>query len=127
MYVGEVQGGESGDEVPVWKEQTTGAPTIDEQLSREQTAEMAQLLVEFAGKMNLIEHDLTTGSARPIRLPPYRLPHAYRQAVQEELEEMQASGIEFTVMPFRLQGVPATFQRLMDRGLEDSIGSYIRR
>jgi hypothetical protein len=61
---------------------------------------MDQLLDEFAdvfrdepGKMNLIEHDLTTGSARPIRLPPYRLPHAYRQAVQEELEEMQASGI----------------------------------
>jgi hypothetical protein len=92
MSVKCMQGGESGDEVPVWKEQTTGAPTIDEQLSREQMAEMAQLLEEFAdvfrdepGKTNSTEHDFTTGSARPIQLSPYCLPW---QAVQEELEEI---------------------------------------
>jgi len=38
----------------------------------------------------LIEHGIQTGEAQPIRLPPYRLPHAYRDIVQKELREMLA-------------------------------------
>ena len=41
----------------------------------------------------MIEHAIETGSAQPVRLPPYRLPHAYCQAVKDELEEMISSGI----------------------------------
>ena len=38
-------------------------------------------------------HDVDTGSAHLIRLPPYLLPHAYREAVHEELKEMLADGL----------------------------------
>ena len=41
----------------------------------------------------MIEHAIETGSPQPMRLPPFRLPHAYRQAVKDELEEMISSGI----------------------------------
>ena len=41
----------------------------------------------------MIEHDVNTGTARPVRLPPYRLPHAYRDTVKKEIEEMLQSGI----------------------------------
>lgn len=36
---------------------------------------------------------IDTGSANPVRLPPYRLPHAYREIVQSKLKEMLESGI----------------------------------
>ena len=39
-----------------------------------------------------MEHGIDTGTANPIRLPPYRLPHAYRETVQKELKEMMESG-----------------------------------
>ena len=41
----------------------------------------------------MTEHGMVTKSERPIRLPPYRIPHAYRTAVMEELEEMERSRI----------------------------------
>ena len=99
MYVSEVQDGEVDDEVLVWKEDPTeqAQPTIGEQLSSRQKVEIAQLLEEFSdffreGPGKTV-HDVDTGSAHPIRLPPYRLPHAYREAVHEELEEMLADGL----------------------------------
>lgn len=41
----------------------------------------------------MVEHTIETGSAPPVKLPPYRLPQAYRQTVKAELEEMISSGI----------------------------------
>ena len=40
-----------------------------------------------------MEHHIETGDSSPIRLTPYRLPHAYRETVRKELEEMQMQGI----------------------------------
>ena len=34
-----------------------------------------------------------TGTAKPIRLPAYRLPHAYRDEVKKELDEMLRNGV----------------------------------
>ena len=41
----------------------------------------------------LAEHKIKTGQAKPVRQPPYRLPHAYRDVVKEELHFMQENGI----------------------------------
>lgn len=41
----------------------------------------------------LIEYGIDTGTARPIRQQPYRLPYAYRETVKKELEEMKEAGI----------------------------------
>ena len=55
----------------------------------------------------MIEHYIDTGSAQPVRLPPYRLPHAYNQAVKDKLEGMISSEIIESVP---LSGVPRLFQ-----------------
>ena len=46
---------------------------------------------EGPGKTTLMVHDVDTRSAHPVRLPPYRLPHAYHEAVHRELKEMASS------------------------------------
>ena len=71
-----------------------------QQLSEQQWAELRTFLTEFSdvmktipGRTNLVEHDIQTGEAHPVRLPPYRLPHAYRDSVQNEIKEMLEQGI----------------------------------
>ena len=41
----------------------------------------------------MIEHSIDTGTAHPIRLPPYRLPYAYQKTVESELKEMLEEGV----------------------------------
>lgn len=41
----------------------------------------------------MTKHRIQTGETRPIRLPPYRLPHAYRETVKTELEQMECDGV----------------------------------
>ena len=45
------------------------------------------------GETTVTEHRIVTGEARPVRLAPYRIPHALRQDVRRELEEMLDHGI----------------------------------
>ena len=45
------------------------------------------------GKTSLCEHRIETEGSKPVRLPPYRLPHAYRDQVKKELAEMECNGI----------------------------------
>ena len=61
---------------------------------------MKQLLAEYKevfrdepGRTTMAEYDVITGDAQPVRLPTYRLPHAYREPVKQEMEEMLDSGI----------------------------------
>ena len=75
-------------------------PLISSRLKSTQRVELNELLQEFddvlssrPGKTQLAECCVNTGRASPIRLPPYRLPHAYRDIVKSELEEMEKDGI----------------------------------
>ena len=59
-------------------------PVICRKLLASQRAELAQLLQNFTdvlssrpGKTQIAECSIRTGTAAPIRLPPYWLPHAY--------------------------------------------------
>ena len=62
---------------------------------RAATEEFAVVLRDQPGKTTLAEHHVETGSASPIRLPAYQIPHTYREQVQQEIEEMlEASMIE---------------------------------
>lgn len=45
------------------------------------------------GHATLTEHRIVTNNAHPVRLPPYCIPHAYREDVKHELEEMLECGI----------------------------------
>ena len=89
------------NDVPVWKEGASDQqPKIGTQLNNCQRNELEQLLSEFRstlqnrpGHTNIVEHRISIGTARPIKLPPYRIPHAYRETVQKEVHEMLNDGI----------------------------------
>ena len=88
------------DEIPSWNSDQNGHPKIGDQLSVSQRSELQNILDEFAdvlqdkpGRTTIVEHTINTGMANPVRLPPYRVPHAYREMVESELKEMLDSGI----------------------------------
>ena len=43
--------------------------------------------------MSLAQHTINTRDSKTIHLPPYRLPHAYPEEVQRDLEEMLAQRV----------------------------------
>ena len=98
--VTDVTDGEDELEMLMWDGGEEGEPQIGGQLTGGQRKELANLLRQYEdvltripGCTNLAQHTIETGDSRPIRLPPYRLPHAYRDAVRRELEEMQEQGV----------------------------------
>ena len=44
-------------------------------------------------RTTIVEHTINTGTACPVRLPPCRVPHAYREMVELKLKEMLDRGI----------------------------------
>ena len=99
----DVTDGLDGEDVPVWNgEASTAAsnPVFGDQLTSEQQQELQGLLEEFAdvmqnqpGRTDAAEHTIDTGTARPVKLPPYRPPHAHKETVKQEIDEMLESGI----------------------------------
>ena len=98
----ELPGDREETEVPVWNEDDGSDPklTIGSQLTGDERKELEELLQRYAsvlqnqpGRTTLVEHRICTGTANPIRLPPYRIPYAHRDAVQKELREMLDCGI----------------------------------
>ena len=101
-YFAEERAGVDDDpeDIPTWRDSGNGEFHVGEQLTETQQADLHQLLNEFSdvfqckpGCTSKAEHVIDSGNAAPIRLPPYRIPHAYRAAVKEELEGMLADGI----------------------------------
>ena len=71
-----------------------------DQLSGEERGRLDRLLERYQtvfsdtpGLTKLAEHRIPTVENNAVRLPPYRLPHAYRELVRKELDEMLQSGI----------------------------------
>ena len=69
-------------------------------LTAEQNADLESLLAEFddvfsdkPGRTTLAEHEIHTADAPPIRQAPYRIPHAYRDTVRNELHRLVADDI----------------------------------
>ena len=70
-------------------------PLIGKQLDKKQLLQLQRVLAEYSqvlqnqpGHTSLAEHKIETGTAHPVRLPPYRLSQAYRSTVQREIDEM---------------------------------------
>ena len=84
------------DEIPVWgKEETRVQWELPSHLDEQQKRSLHALLGDFEdtlqskpGRTTMIDHSIDTGSSQAIRLPPYRLPYAYRDIVTKELKEM---------------------------------------
>ena len=92
--------GRDPDDVILWDDGGSAPPAINRELCRVQHADVERLLSEFRdvfgikpGSTNLAEHRIETGSAKSVRQSPYRLPHAYRETVRQELLEMERDGI----------------------------------
>ncbi len=73
---------------------------MGKQLNKEKKTELQGLLQipdvlqKEPGRTTVTEHNIWSPSnARPVRQPPYRLPHAYRETVREEFEDMLKAGI----------------------------------
>ena len=66
-----------------------------EQLSDGQREQLRALVKQFSdvfkkepGRTDVVTHKIPTEDANLVRLPPYRVPHAYRQVLKQELEDM---------------------------------------
>ena len=88
---------EDGKEIPLWKEESE-EPKINETQTQKQKKELDALRAGYGdvmsylpGKTELVKHRTETGDAKPVRVPPYRLPHAYQDIVKD-LEEMEKYG-----------------------------------
>ena len=67
-------------------------PLVGQGLNNDQRQQLQQILTEFSevlqnkpGHTKLVEHRIETGTSCPVKLPPYRLPQAYRESVQKEI------------------------------------------
>ena len=91
---------DSNEEIPLWDDRSDNDPEFGDHLSVEQQQTLRQLVEELRdvfddepGRTTLAEHRIDTGTARPIRQQPYRLPYAHRPTVEQELVKMEAAGI----------------------------------
>ena len=82
------------------QKETIADVQINSQLSVKQQKELYKLLEEFKdifsdvpGKTTLGEHKIELTTKEPIRVRPYPMPFAKRQAVQEEVDKMLEAGI----------------------------------
>ena len=90
------------EDFPSWQptRDAPGVPRFGKELTTSQQANLNDLIKEFRdvfstkpGKTNMIEHHIQTGDAKPIKLPPYRVPQALQAMVKQEIKDMLDLGI----------------------------------
>ena len=97
--------GEEGEEAEEednseWRGGKDGEPKMCDQLLDSQKVQIQKLLHEFQevmsstpGRTPKAVHCIQLTDQKPVRLAPYRLPHAYRELVRKEIYEMLAAGV----------------------------------
>ena len=93
--------GPDPDEIVLWKDEPAlQEAAVSEKLSEIQQEQLQGLLEEYhdvlrgaPGRTDMAEHVIDTGDSRPIRLHPYRVPHAYRGEVERQVTEMLEEGV----------------------------------
>ena len=86
-FVTDSGGDDEDEDLLFWLDGTPeDRPPIGQELTSGQVEQLHQILSEFSqvlqnqpGRTGLAEHKIDTGTARPVILPPYRLPQAYRR------------------------------------------------
>ena len=108
-------------DIPVWEDEGISEslypigeqedPEIEKcgaDLSAEQKAQLHQVMKEnFSifesrpGRTTVVEHQIRTGDAAPVRQKPYRIPYSKRELVKKELDDMlEAKVIRPSVSPW---------------------------
>ena len=90
-------------EIPVWEADTKSIVQqvkFGSQLQLKEKDKLQKLLQEYSdifcdkpSLMTQMEHRIKITTQQTICLPPYRVPHAYHDAVKSELEEMLANNV----------------------------------
>ena len=88
------------EDIPEWRGGGDGEPKMGVQLSESQKVQIRELLDEFRevmsgtpGRTSKAVHNVQLTDRKPVRLAPYRLPHAYRELVRKEIDEMLEAGV----------------------------------
>ena len=91
---------DDADDVVTWNDRVDGEAQIGHSLDQAQREGLDMVFSKVPGVLNnqpgrtqLIEHRIVMTDVKPVRLPPYRLPQAYRETVREELQQMEEAGI----------------------------------
>ena len=74
--------------------------TLGNELTDDQRGQVRELMSKFGavwsdvpGRTDRVTPTVETGSAHSVRQPPYRIPHAYKSEVLEEVQKMRAAGV----------------------------------
>ena len=89
------------NDVPTWRGEESGrSPSVGTQLTVQQKRQLLELLSDFksvmsgrCGRTCISQHHIRTTGGLPVRQWPYRMPHAYRDTVERELEMMLREGV----------------------------------
>ncbi|KAJ8279240.1 hypothetical protein COCON_G00063060, partial [Conger conger] len=76
-------------------EVTTGDQLTDRQRQdlREMVSRHTDVFSPLPGRTRLVQHDIVTEAGKKVRLRPYRIPEARRQAIREEVAKMLDLGV----------------------------------
>ena len=98
-YFGD-EGTEEADDIITWRDEADEEElVINKELTVQRKLELQELLEKYDATLQstpgktLTEHRIDVGQSQPVRLPPYCLPHAYRETVKAELHNMEECGV----------------------------------
>eukprot|EP00795_Rhopilema_esculentum_P006818 gene6818-12410_t len=105
------------------------AVKIEEDLSDSQSRTLHVLLQRFAtvlkdspGKTTVVEHQIHTGDAKPVRKRPYRLPQSQYEKIKTEIEKMEEMGI---IQPSNSEWAAPRMMDKILKGMEKCAAAFL--